>query len=628
MPHPILGLLVGASLVALVGGGSRAYAAASPELQLAEKYSPVVLVRKQTATCDTHGEAWVPAPVDIVLGNPAVSVKRAPGGAASAKEEIGTAPTAAQLYGLGPNYYLDLPGDPLHPGCVYEQDGRKLMQGRTPVVYARVAHEPGVTGLALQYWFYWYFNDFNDKHESDWEMLQLLFRSSSVSEAIATGPYEADYAQHGGGEAANWSDAKLAKQRGTHPVVHPATGSHASFYGSALYLGNGEHGSGFGCDDTRAPEREVTHTIELLPERVPGPDSKFAWLSYKGTWGQLEKSVNNGPTGPAAKPQWSEPFRWASGLRDSSPTVPVGGSFGPNVTGVFCAAAAIGSRAMIVSADSPWLVRGVLLALALLGWYAYRRTTWAPVEPEPIDRRRAAGQIMRAAKRIYGRNRRTYIGIGVLFVPLSILAAWLQHLLFDFAPIKAFLDTADSRSVEAAVAVIVSLFGFAVAYTLVIAVTVAALDERAEGRKVRVRRAYRSMLAHFWSLLGANLLITLYLVLLVLTVVGIPWAIKKAVDWSFVPQQVIIETRRPRDAMRSSAAIMRGDWWRVASISTALLLVGFSLGPIVGIMVIFVTSAPLTLVDVIGSLVYALVVPYVAIALTLLYFDARARGVA
>ena len=283
---------------------------------------------------------------------------------------------------------------------------------------------------------------------------------------------------------------------------------------------------------------------------------------------------------------------------------------------------------MIVAADSPWLLRGVLLALALLGWYAYRHTTWAPVEPEPIDRSRAAGQIMRAAKPIYGRDRRTYVGIGVLFVPLSILGASLQHFLFDFGPVKAFLDTADSRSVEAAVAVIVGLFGFAVAYTLVIAVTVAALDERAEGRKVRVRSAYRSMLGHFWSLLGANLVITLYLVLLVLTVVGIPWAIKKAVDWSFVPQQVIIEARRPCDAMRSSAAIMRGDWWRVASISTALFIVGISLGPIIGIVIIFATAAPLALVDVIGSLVYTLVVPYVAIALTLLYFDTRARDAA
>lgn len=611
-------------LAALASGMSVARAdSVPPELQLAQKYSPVVMVRQQSAPCDTHGEEWVPAPVEIVLGNPAVALKRAPGGPDDGPVQIETAPTAATLSGLGPDYYLDLPGDPLHPGCQYEEDGKKLMEGRSPVVYARVAREPGVTGLAVQYWFYWYFNNFNDKHESDWEMLQLLFADDSVADAIAKGPYEADYAQHGGGETAAWSDAKLSKE-GTHPVTHPAAGSHAGFYGSALYLGTGENGSGFGCDDTRAPLRRVDYAIELLPDQVPvsGP---YVWLAYQGRWGQLERGVNNGPTGPAGKLQWNEPFRWASGLRTSSPTVPEGRTFGPSVTGVFCGAVAAGSQVMIAAADSPWLVRGLVLAVILLGWLAYRRTVWSPVEPVPIDQRRTAGQIVRAAERIYGRNRRTYLAIGVLFVPLSFLAALIQHLLFSYGPIKAFFDTADNRWVAAVPAVVVGLFAVAVAYTLVIAVVVAALSERAEGRKVRLRSAYKAMFAHFGPLLAANVLIALFMTVLSVTIVGIPWAIKKAIDWSFTPQLVIIEERRARDAMRTSAAIVRGDWWRVAAITTTLFLIGVALGPIVGIAVIFVTSLPLVLVNVIGSLVYMLVVPYVAIALTLLYFDIRDR---
>ena len=44
--------------------------------------------------------------------------------------------------------------------------------------------------------------------------------------------------QHAGGERADWEDAKVEKE-GTHPVVYPAAGSHATFYDSAVYVQNG-----------------------------------------------------------------------------------------------------------------------------------------------------------------------------------------------------------------------------------------------------------------------------------------------------------------------------------------------------------------------------------------------------
>ena len=79
------------------------------------------------------------------------------------------APTGDDLSRGLAQYHLDLPGNPLEPGCYYEQWARTASAQHAPTLYAHVATEAGRTDrLALQYWFYYPFNDYNNKHESDW----------------------------------------------------------------------------------------------------------------------------------------------------------------------------------------------------------------------------------------------------------------------------------------------------------------------------------------------------------------------------------------------------------------------------------------------------------------------------
>ena len=69
-------------------------------------------------------------------------------------------------------------------------------------MYARVVTDPAYPGrLALQYWFFYVFNDFNDKHEGDWEMIQLDFDAADGAGAHPT-PVEVGYSQHEGAERA------------------------------------------------------------------------------------------------------------------------------------------------------------------------------------------------------------------------------------------------------------------------------------------------------------------------------------------------------------------------------------------------------------------------------------------
>ena len=137
-------------------------------------------------------------------------------------------------------------------------------RARPPTTYARVVTEEGRAGLALQYWLYYPFNDFNNKHESDWEMIQLEFAASDAAAALEQEPAGSATASTRASRSREWGDVKLEVVDGTHPVVHPAAGSHANYYDAALFLGRSGQ-QGFGCDDSRGPTSDVRPAVALVP---------------------------------------------------------------------------------------------------------------------------------------------------------------------------------------------------------------------------------------------------------------------------------------------------------------------------------------------------------------------------
>ncbi len=157
-------------------------------------------------------------------------------------------------------------------------------------MYAHVVQQPDEPDLVfVQYWIYWYYNDWNNKHESDWEGITLKFEASSVEEALAGEPVAVGYSQHEGGERADWDDDKLERE-GDHPVVYSSAGSHASYFGSEVYLGRGA-AEGFGCDTTTGPSERVEPEVILLPDAVDDPDDPLAWLAFNGRWGERQSGL-------------------------------------------------------------------------------------------------------------------------------------------------------------------------------------------------------------------------------------------------------------------------------------------------------------------------------------------------
>ena len=489
-------MAIGCATIALVCMASPWVAGAAPQngggetaaLRRIDAYAPHLMLREQNdPPCGTSGEQYQPTTVGTVLGNPDVELTRVEDGHETVLKR---APGVADIAGLGEDFHLNLPGSPLGDTCVYARDFARLKrEGKAPAVtYAHIAREAGRPGLAVQYWFFWYFNQFNDLHEGDWEGMQITFDASNPREALEEGPSEIGLFQHAGGERAGWDDAKVEKD-GTHPVVYPAAGSHATFYEATVYLENGRRGSGVGCDDTGSPLRPLTVRPIQVPTH-PQPRSPFRWLDFRGHWGEYEKGFNNGPTGPSTKDRWLEPLSWMEGIRSSSPRLPAGSVLGPTVTTAFCTTVSEVTSFLNHNQDSPWVLIVVTLAILSLIGFVIWRTRWGPVDVEHLRKPRAFGQLLRTAGRLYRLHWRAFAPIGIASLPLvgSITAlSWLVS--GDTG--RRLDEKAGFSGLHVAVGEALTTVANPIAFAVIAAVAILAVRQVAEGEKPRAAAAFR-----------------------------------------------------------------------------------------------------------------------------------------
>jgi len=623
----VLGLAVFALLALYGASGALAVETVEEEAaaaaKLANKFAPITMLREQQdPPCDTDEEQYQPTSVDTVLGNPSVTLQEfVPG---EGLVDIKRAPSAEDVAGLDANHYLNLRGEALGETCVYSKDFRKLVaEGKAPAItYAHIAREGDHGGFVLQYWFFWYFNQFNDLHEGDWEGMQISFQSEGPAAALEgeEEPDEIILFQHAGGERADWDDAKVQKE-GTRPIVYPAAGSHATFYDSAVYVENGQEGSGLGCDNTSEPVRELPLKPILLPNSVPS-SGPFVWLSYGGRWGEKEKGYNNGPTGPQTKTVWREPFAWMADQRSTSPRLPGGSIVGPQVTGAFCGVVETASELINLDAKSrPAAIATILVVLLVIALFI-GFTKWGPIDLAQLRGRRSFGQIVRTARQLYGRHWRVFVPIALAAIVIVGGTNWIADQLAGGGGLD---DAAGRTGLNLALGDLIRTLALPAAQALVAACVVFFIRLEVEGEASGLRPAVRGVRGRFWRVVGAQLLASLGIFALFLTIVGIPFAINKLVSWRFVQQEVIFTDKRFRDAFHGSSDLVRGRWWHSLRVVVFLFVLSIALGPIVSFALIF-TTLPLLWTNLLGALVFSLMIPYVALGDTLLYFDLQARA--
>lgn len=591
--------------------------------QLIRRYAPVVRLREQLEPCG-DGEPYLPVDVDVVLDNDGVALR----GPWTSNDLVDIAPSEDRIGAGLLEYHLDFPGDALDPGCGYESWSRQISEGTAPTVYGRVATDPARPGkVAVQYWFFYVYNDFNNLHEGDWEMIQLVIDAQDAVAALDTEPAEVGYSQHSSAESAIWGEDKLEIVDGTHPVVYPAEGSHANFFTDALYLG-ASSAAGVGCDDTNGPHTELDPRVAAVPTDTGDYLAGYPWLGFEGRWGERQEAFYNGPTGPNMKFQWTAPIRWSeTSWRDSSATVPLGSSLGPSATDAFCGVVEGASNVLLQLIRNPEAALLVLTLVVVALIVIATRTRWTPSDPYPVAQRRSWGRILGAARRMYGRHPLLFTGIGLVYMPVMLVAAGLQRVLVEAGELTSLVDTDGDQN--AATVFVVVLLGGAIsllAYFCVVAAVAQALRDLDAGRPVSVPAAYREVGRHIrpLALVAARLVVVVWALLLF--VFTAPLALVYAVRNGFAVQAVTIEDRCAGDAFRRSREVVRGQWWRATAVAALVVALGAVTGPLVGVVLLLVSEGSFNVINLVTALVYVVTIPFVALVLGYLYLDLSLRA--
>jgi hypothetical protein len=296
---------------------------------------------------------------------------------------------------------------------------------------------------------------------------------------------------------------------------------------------------------------------------------------------------------------------------------------GTGATDFFCGAVGGGSVLIARSIDNPWpLVIALAILVGLVLW-GISRATWRPTAPRRIARRRAWGQIVTASARMYRSHVGLVLGLGVLFVPIVVIITLLQWIVTNASSVLGV-----STGGEGGGLLVIVVLALTTALTLlgvgvVQAAAARALVEIDAGRPIGPLRAFRLAAESARPLLGSFFFAAVVVTVLASTLFLAPVALWLAVRWSLIVPAVALEGRTSLGAVRRSHRLVRGSWLKVGSLTIGAAALSLAIGPLVGALLIFATSAPFALLNVVSAAVYAATVPFVALLTTYVYFDVR-----
>jgi protease PrsW len=280
----------------------------SEDRALAERYAPVLYFHPDEIFC--------PQPVDVMLSTARLQQARSLWPDVRLLNQVATAdlePYDDSSYYLNAWFRDEVSSDYKNYSAhrAYYRSTLSPDAGGPPMVaYAHVVRSENAGWITIQYWLFYWYNDAFNKHEGDWEMVQVVLTASGEPEWIVL-------SQHHGGTRRPWSAAQI--EEGTHPAVYVALGSHANyFWGDEVYLTIQAVGNGrvMVADRTGTAGRAVPSVV-LIPEREEIQRDRtrwagFEWLLFRGGWGEKAPQADlSGPCGPADKgEQWDRPYAW------------------------------------------------------------------------------------------------------------------------------------------------------------------------------------------------------------------------------------------------------------------------------------------------------------------------------
>jgi hypothetical protein len=259
----------------------------------------------------------------------------------------------------------------------------------------------------------------------------------------------------------------------------------------------------------------------------------------------------------------------------------------------------------------PLLVIGIIVAgLGIVIWAL--RQSWP---------------VLHETWRVYWPHVRVFAGIGGIMVPAALAVSALQYLLATNADFVALTRLSeDSPELQGALNA-VSLLTRGLLLVIVTPAVAHAVGEIVAGRTPGVRRSFREGFARIpdlvWTLARGGLVV----LLLTISVIGLPWAANRSIRWMFSSQAAVLSGIRGKTALDDSAAAVQGRWWQAAANGAVLAFVGAAPGVIVGLALLILARFPVDAANSVASVVFALAQPFAIAGLTLLYLRWRGHEV-
>ncbi|HEY8743213.1 MAG TPA: hypothetical protein VIU62_08950 [Chloroflexota bacterium] len=230
------------------------------------------------------------------------------------------------------------------------------------------------------------------------------------------------------------------------------------------------------------------------------------------------------------------------------------------------------------------------------------------------------GELFAAAWQLY---RQYFVPLVAIVAVVQVIVAVLLALIGISTAATAANPTGGHVFILAVIGLLTFIFTILATFVQSGALTLAIGDDYI-GQPITVERAYSATIARLGALIGTSLLVALLLLLMSITVIGIPFAIWLGIRWAFIAQVVMLENLSGTSAMSRSSQLVAGSWWRtfgilillvivvaiVSSITSAVIVGIFHNGPVAGLA---------------RLIIQILLAPFYSAVVTLLYFDLRVR---
>jgi hypothetical protein len=232
---------------------------------------------------------------------------------------------------------------------------------------------------------------------------------------------------------------------------------------------------------------------------------------------------------------------------------------------------------------------------------------------------------LREAWVVYRQQAGVFLLLGAITMPISLAVSVFHYLLASSPAFAARTAvTEDSSGVQIALW-LASLAQSAILVLVVAPAVMQAVAAVTGGETLSARQAISVGVLRVPDLLWTIIRSGAIILLLTITIIGIPWAINRTVRWMFGPQAAVLDGVRGKEALADSAAAVEGRWWQAWAAGSVFAFIGATPGTIVGLLLLIFGHVPVDAANAVGALVYALSQPFAIAGLTLLYLRWRGR---